>query len=308
MRVQSRHSSRHKRLLRIALVALVVLIVGLIMPKAFSLVSATVMYPIHVTNVWLEESSSLIPTFFRSRADLQAEIEGLQNELAVAGRIDVTQQRLLEENNRLRHLFGSAEVTRILASIVARPSELPYDVLQVDRGSEHGVEIGAPVFVGSDVVVGLVVHVAPQYSFVELFTTPGFEATAFVSGPNVIATLEGFGGGVARVRVPQGVSMQVGNLVYLPSIEPGVFGRISHIENRPTQPEQYGYITPELPISSMFWVAIGKQSQLAQSTEQIDKEVESIMRKRLVNSAVSTAKISSSTQEFATSSEEMSEI
>lgn len=284
------------------------LIVGLIMPKAFSLVSATVMYPIHVTNVWLEESSSLIPTFFRSRADLQAEIEGLQNELAVAGRIDVTQQRLLEENNRLRHLFGSAEVTRILASIVARPSELPYDVLQVDRGSEHGVEIGAPVFVGSDVVVGLVVHVAPQYSFVELFTTPGFEATAFVSGPNVIATLEGFGGGVARVRVPQGVSMQVGNLVYLPSIEPGVFGRISHIENRPTQPEQYGYITPELPISSMFWVAIGKQSQLAQSTEQIDKEVESIMRKRLVNSAVSTAKISSSTQEFATSSEEMSEI
>lgn len=288
--------------------ALVVLIVGLIMPKAFSLVSATVMYPIHVTNVWLEESSSLIPTFFRSRADLQAEIESLQNELAVAGRIDVTQQRLLEENNRLRHLFGSAEVTRILASIVARPSELPYDVLQVDRGSEHGVEIGAPVFVGSDVVVGLVVHVAPQYSFVELFTTPGFEATAFVSGPNVIATLEGFGGGVARVRVPQGVSMQVGNLVYLPSIEPGVFGRISHIENRPTQPEQYGYITPELPISSMFWVAIGKQSQLAQSTEQIDKEVESIMRKRLVNSAVSTAKISSSTQEFATSSEEMSEI
>ncbi|MCA9362151.1 hypothetical protein KC906_02135 [Candidatus Kaiserbacteria bacterium] len=282
MKVRSQRNTARQRLVRITVIALAVLVVGMLLPRAFSLLSAVVVHPVHVVHVWLEESDSFIPSLFRERHELQAEIETLRQELVISQRSDLTQRRLWEENNRLRGLLGTDAEERVLAAVIARPDELPYDLLQIDRGYEHGVAVGAPVFIGRDVVIGLVVHTGPDYSFVELATTPGFEATAFISGPNVVVTMEGVGGGVARVRVPQGIPLRVGNLVYLPSVEPGVFGRISHIENRPTQPEQYGYISPEIAISSLYQVAVGVQSQIARSATEVDAAVLEIMERLLL--------------------------
>ena len=264
-----------------------------------------VMYPIHATNVWLEESSSLVPSFIRDRQSLVKEIEDLNTKLVVASRSSVTQQRLLEENSKLRNLLGSSGESRIMAAVIARPDELPYDLLQIDRGIKHGVEVGAPVFVGRDVVIGLVVHVADDYSFVELFTTPEFEASVFISGPNVVATMEGRGGGVARVRVPQGVPITVGNLVHVPSVEPGVFGRISYVENRPTQPEQYGYITPELSISSLFQVSVGELSQISRSADEIEEKIRERIKTELLLEDIALRSLSSTTA--SSTDEEVSE-
>lgn len=306
MKARLRHSSRRNKVLRIALISILFIGVGMLLPRVFSVMSATIMYPVHATNKWMEESSSLIPTFVRDRQSLQKQVESLKNDVVVAGQSSVTRQRLSEENNRLRQLLGASEESRVAAAVIARPSELPYDLLQIDRGSEHGIEVGSPVFIGPDIVIGLVVHTASEYSFVELITTPGFEATAFISGPDVVATMEGYGGGVARVRVPQGIPLLVGNLVYLPSIEPGVFGRISYIENRPTQPEQYGYISPELAISSIYQVTVGKQSQISQSASEIDENILELMRKQLLVDGVSVGvpASSSTTEEVTSSSEE----
>lgn len=253
----------------------------MLLPRVMSTMAGFIMYPIHVTNVWLNESSSLVPSFVRDRASLARTIKELENELVTAGRTDITQTRLIEENNRLRSLLGINSEERTAAAVIARPNELPYDLLQIDRGSNHGIEVGAPVFIGKDVMLGLVVHTADEYSFVELITTPEFQATAFISGPDVVVTLEGLGGGVARVLVPQGVPLSVGNIVYLPSVEPGVFGRISFVENRPTQPQQYGYITPDIPISGLHTVAVGKLSQISQSTDVIDERISELIRTKL---------------------------
>ena len=282
MKTRLRHTSKRKQVFQVIFLSVLVIAIGMLVPRIFSGLAAVIMYPIHSTNTWLAESSSLIPVFIRDRQSLENEIESLKNQIVVISGSDVTQQRLLEENNRLRQLLGANTETRVAAAVIARPDELPYDLLQVDRGSTHGVEIGAPVFIGEDIVIGLVIHTAPTYSFVELITTPDFQATAFISGPNVVATLEGMGGGVARVRVPQGVPLAVGNLVYLPSIEPSVFGRISHIENRPTQPEQYGYISPDTSIYSLYHVTIGKQSQISQSASEIEGRIFEQMRTALL--------------------------
>jgi cell shape-determining protein MreC len=226
---------------------------------------------------------------------LENEIKELENELAIARRNDVTRNRLANENNRLRSLLGAEGEDRIAAAVIARPSELPYDLLQIDRGSQHGVEIGAPVYLGKDNVVGLVVHTASTYSFVQLITSPNFSATAFLSGPNVVVRLTGLGGGVARVSVPQGIPLSNGDLVYLPSIEPGVFGQISYIENEPTQPEQFGYITPDLAISSMHLVAVGKLTQITQSPEVISERIKTEINNALVISNLSVGTTSTST-------------
>ena len=306
MKVQSQRNSKKKRTIKSALIALLIICLGWFAPAAFSLVSAVIMSPFHATNQWLQESSSLIPTFIRDRQDLQEEITRLENELQISSRTSVTQQRLFSENNRLRDLLGAAEEDRILAGVIARPDTLPYDFLQIDRGTNAGIDVGAPVFVGTDIVVGLVVHTATNYAFVELFTTPGFEATVFLNGPDVVATMQGMGGGVARVRLPQGISIQVGNLVLAPSVEPGVFGRITYIENEPTQPEQYGYVTPNIALNSMYQVSVGKVSQISQSVEAIDKRVREEIESSLVVEGVSleVATTSTTTQSVATTTQE----
>jgi hypothetical protein len=261
----------------------------MLLPRVISFVSDVVVYPFHATAVWLDESSSLVPTFIRDRISLQEQIENLENELVEASRMDLTQQRLIEENTSLRNLLGIDVQERTAAAVIARPNELPYDFLQIDRGSSHGIEVGAPVFIGNDTVIGLVAYTASRYSFVELVTTPGFEASAFLTGPNVVVTMEGVGGGVARVRVPQGIALTTGNLVHLPSVEPGIFGRISHVENRPTQPEQYGYITPDVAMSGLHRVSVGKLSQISQSVELIDEKISALIKQQLVVEGISVA-------------------
>lgn len=302
MKVRSRHSSRRQRVVRVVVVSLVALFVALQIPRVVSVISHFIMSPVHGLHVWLNESSSLVPSFYRDRKSLTEEIEDLKYQLVVASQNTLTQKRLLEENGRLRALLGAAEEDRVAAAVIARPNELPYDLLQIDRGRNHGIEVGAPVFIGEDIVIGLVVHTASSYSFVELITTPGFRASAFVSGPDVVVPIEGVGGGVARVRVPQGVPLVAGNLVYLPSVDPGIYGRITHVVNEPTQPEQYGYISPDVALSGMYQVAVGKQSQIARSTEEVDRRIRKLIEQRLLVPELHLEQLSTSTP---TSTEEL---
>jgi cell shape-determining protein MreC len=305
MRVRSRRSSSRRRLVQIVVGFGVLVLLALVLPKAFSVLSSAVMKPFHSFSSWLEESSSLVPSFIRSRKDLTEQITSLEHDLFVAGGRDLTTQHLLAENAQLRALLGITNEERIAAAIIARPNELPYDLLQIDRGASHGVTTGAPVFVGRDIVIGLVVHVTSDYSFVELITTPDFEATAFVSGPNIVVPLEGYGGGVARVRVPQGIVITVGDLVHLPSVNPGVFGRISHIENEPTQPEQYGYITPEVSLSGLQYVAVGQQSQIAADVSVVDANIREIIESTLTVSGVTAAMVATTSSSTATTTNQI---
>ncbi|MEK7638780.1 MAG: rod shape-determining protein MreC [Patescibacteria group bacterium] len=281
MKVRSPRKFKDQPIVRNVAIALILLVVGVAAPVVFSAAARFVLTPVHVFNQWLTESSDTFPSYIRERTALYEEIKNLKNELAIAGRSNITTERLYEENLRLRSLLHASTSPRIGAAVVARPDTLPYDLLQIDQGSEAGVTVGSPVYIGSDWVIGLVKSVAPKYAFVELLTTPGFSSTVYIAGANVIATMEGYGGGVARVRVPQGVPLQSGNLVHIPSIEPGIFGRVSHVENTPSQPEQFGYITPEIPIQSIFFVAVAPHVPITTDGELIKAHIEDLLIKNL---------------------------
>ena len=261
MKLHSRHnfkSTKQPHVLRVVLIALAFLVLAYITPPVFEGVSRIVLYPVHATHEWFRNSQARLPMYLKGQADLIQRISELENELAIASGTDLTQQRLYEENVWLRQLLGVDENARIAAAVIARPTELPYDLLQIDKGSEDGIKEGAAVYIGIDNVIGIVNHVTPSYAFVQLFTTPGFTVTTFISGADVVATMEGYGSGIARVRVPQGIPLAVGNLVHIPGIDPGVFGRIEYLENRPSQPEQYGYIALPKPVSGIHYVAVAK--------------------------------------------------
>jgi cell shape-determining protein MreC len=284
MKVLSRHNSKRKNESRVAKVVFlvgVVVIFGVLFPYAMMLMAKVILYPFHAIDTWYRTSTARLPMYLKEQTVLISRIAELENELATLESTDLTQQRLSEENRWLRGLLGGGEKRRIAAAVVARPNELPYDLLQIDRGTASGITVGAPVYVGADNVIGIISYVGEQYAFVQLFTTPGFSATAFISGPNIVTTLEGVGAGVARVNVPQGIPLSVGNLVHMPSIEPGVFGRVIHVENRPSQPEQYGYIAFETPVSSIRYVAVLSEPVEKIDTATFDARVTSIIEDSL---------------------------
>lgn len=285
MKLHSRHSSKQRNqppVLKVVLISLACVVLALIAPTVFEGMSRVVLYPVHATHEWFRTSQARLPMYLKGQADLIKRIAELENELAIASGTDVTQQRLYEENVWLRQLLGVDENARIAAAVIARPAELPYDLLQIDKGSDDGIKEGAPVYIGIDNVIGVVSHVTPRYAFVQLFTTPGFTVTAFISGADVVATMEGYGSGVARVRVPQGIPLAVGNLVHIPGINPGVFGRIEYLENRPSQPEQYGYIALPKPVSGIHYVAVAKDIVTPSEPPVIEERIKQILTQALL--------------------------
>jgi cell shape-determining protein MreC len=251
----------------------VVFVLLVVVPVLLATVAALLFTPIASVRTWLAESSASFPQFFRDRTALIEELEATKASLASAGGNRFTIDALASENRELRALLGYEGEKRILAGVIGRPNVLPYDVLMLDRGSEDGIVVGAPVYIGEHTIVGIVRTVTKQSSIVELLTTPGFTTTVYIIGPNIYTTAEGIGGGQMRVGVPQGIPLNEGDLVVLPSVTSGVYGAVSHVEAEPSQPEQYGYVSTKLPIASMRLVAVGSTPVSPVSFEEAERIV-----------------------------------
>ncbi len=179
-----------------------------------------------------------------------------------------------KENEELRKLLSTdGQEEKILAGVIGRPNMLPYDVLILDKGSQDGIIEGAPVFIGNNAVVGVVGKVFPRSSVVELVTTPGFIASVYIFGPNIYTNAIGIGGGQLKVGVPQGITLSEGDLVILPGVSSGIYGAISVVESVPTEPEQYGYVSPKVPLSGFHFVAVGKVPLTSVSFEHAQEVV-----------------------------------
>ncbi len=259
MKASSRRTSPiRQRLLKIIGIGAVTLLLVLFVPRLLAGVASIVMTPVQATKTWLAESTSDAPSYIRDRATLVDEISVLKQELLTQQSTENSVTLLSQENVTLRELLGNTEEERILAGIIGRPNQLPYDVLVIDRGSIDGVVEGAPVFAGKNSAIGVVLKVFSNSSVVELITTPGFVSSVYIVGPDIYTNAEGIGGGQLRVGVPQGIEMNVGDVVILPSIESGMYGAINYVESVPSRPEQYGYVSSSIPIASLRLVSVGR--------------------------------------------------
>lgn len=303
MKQRLRRNSDKQRLRVVIVLVIGIIALGFIMPRLFSLAGMAVLYPVQVTQQWFQSTSLIVPALWRDKLNLQKEVEGLRSELLRETDSTVSLQRLREENEQLRRLLSATTSQRIAATVIARPDQLPYDVLQIDQGTAAGITVGAPVYLNDEEVIGLVSEVYPNTALVTLVTTPGFSTTAYVGQSDVFALVEGLGGGVARVSVPQGIPLRVGSLVYLPSIQPGVFGRIVSIENEPTQPQQYGYVVHAVPLQHMRFVSVGQVTDIITDETRLADYI-SELQTALDLPAVELATTSATTSAVATSSVE----
>jgi len=237
------------------------------------LTASLVVAPVNMAKHWLSDSSASLPQYFRNRSDLVTELKELRSEISTTGNT-FTIKALEKENKTLRSLLGNTENKKILAGVIGRPGVLPYDLLMLDQGSNAGIAKGAPVFIGEDTIIGIIKSVTADTSLVEMITTDDFHSTVYIIGPDIYTNAVGIGGGQLRVGVPQGITLQEGDLVVLPAVESGVFGEISVVQSEASRPEQYGYVSPNIPIASIRFVSVGKHPLTNISFEDAQKNVE----------------------------------
>ncbi len=258
-RASSRQASGAKKLPLIIMALVICFALFFLLPVVARTLVSIMWYPFDTVRIWVAESGSSLPQYLRERSTLINELEDLKIKIATEQGTENTIKKLQVENDDLRAQAGAVPDARVLARVIGRPGNMPYDLIMLDRGTTHGVTLNAPVFLGKDQVIGFVSKVGQKTAIVTLITTASFISSAYVIGPNIYTEAEGMGGGVLRVRIPQGIMLRTGDLVLLPAIDSGVYGVVSHIETSATQPEQYGFVTTNIPIQSLYYVSIGKE-------------------------------------------------
>ena len=187
----------------------------------------------------------------------------LQNE-----RLTIENAALASENSalaakadNLSALFGAPPRERkkdsgILAGVVARPPESPYDTLVLAAGSTDGATLGMEAFGIGGVPLGVVSSITDDFSRITLFSAPGMITHGWVGVGNLPLSIEGSGAGTFTASLPRSAGVSVGDKVFAPGQGALPIGTVARIDGDPSVPEVTLRITPALNPFSTSWVLL----------------------------------------------------
>ncbi len=120
-----------------------------------------------------------------------------------------------DENAKLTEMLARKKETTqlIMARILAKPNQSPYDTLVIDAGSAEGMRYGAKVFARGDIPIGTIAESDTHASKVKLFSTSGEKTKAVIVGKDIFIDLEGQGGGTFQTTLPRDVVIEKGTAV-----------------------------------------------------------------------------------------------
>ena len=195
---------------------------------------------------------------FSDAAILAAQNEQLSEENAALIREN---QTLLKRTVDLEALLGSPEsasagVSGILAGILARPPESPYDTLVLAAGSNTGVVLGMGAFAAGGVPIGVVSEVTADFSRGTLFSSPSVRTSGWVGQADLPLTIIGEGAGAMSATIARGESVIEGDKVFASG--PGMLpiGTVVRIDSDPSTPSMTLRIMPAQNLFSIAWVML----------------------------------------------------
>jgi cell shape-determining protein MreC len=193
-----------------------------------------------------------------SPASLLSENEDLKRQLAAIelSMASSSTRFLTEENAQLKALFDRASSTpRLLAAVLERPPQAPYDSLVIDAGARDGVEIEDLVY-ADQIRVGTVSDVLGQTAKVTLFSSPGQTYNVLIGPGNAPAIATGRGGGQYEADLPRDVHIVVGDVVTAPSVHGGLFGVVTAVISNPSQAFEKILFAVPVNVYELKWVTI----------------------------------------------------
>lgn len=168
------------------------------------------------------------------------------------------EQTLLQKNADLSALIGTStpEKGDILAGILARPPESPYDTLVLAAGRNVGVTLGMEALGAGGVPLGVITMVLTNFSRVTLFSSPGMSTAGWIGNAKFPLTIFGVGAGAMDASVPRAEGIAIGDTVFVPGPGALPIGVVTRIDGDPSLPTVTLRIVPTLNPFSITWVKL----------------------------------------------------
>lgn len=196
--------------------------------------------------------------YFKTKQTLINEKNALEQKLFLAGNLIAENSILLVENESLKDLLGRKNIKQniVLASILVKPPQIPYDSLIIDIGADQGLRVGAKVLATANTYIGEISEVLPHSAKVTLYSSPGQKLSVILGTNSVTAEAVGIGGGNFNIFLPREVEVKEGDVIVIPSITANVFGIVEKINFKETDSFQTVLFKSPVNISELNFVEV----------------------------------------------------
>ncbi len=187
-------------------------------------------------------------------------------DLANLTKIQTTNKLLLEENNELKKQLNFKQEVKlplVSARIIGQDADGADRVIIIDRGEESGIKIDQPVTVGEGILVGKIIKVEKNISFLRLINDNQNKiAATILNRDRSLGVVEGgYGISVRMGFIPRNEVIVIGDQVVTSGLERNIprgllIGTVAAIENEAYQPFQQAVLTPAVDLSKIFLVDV----------------------------------------------------
>ncbi|ETB63621.1 MAG: hypothetical protein O210_OD1C00001G0075 [Parcubacteria bacterium RAAC4_OD1_1] len=167
-------------------------------------------------------------------------------------------QILKKENEDLKELMNRKNISNdfVLANILSKPSQSPYDTIIIDIGDSFDIEVGDIVYANGDIPIGTIEKIESKLSLVSLFTNPGRKTEGIIENINSSVELLGRGGGNFEVSLPVELDIIEGTKILLPSLNPEVLAISVGVISKPNDPIKRIILNSPVNIQNLKWVEV----------------------------------------------------
>ena len=237
---------------------------------------------INNTGAWIFDKAN----DFKTMQDLRAENEELQKKVDELTNTVTTNKLEQYELENLRELYELDQkypsFEKVAASVVAKDSSNWFATFTINRGSNHGIEVGMNVIAGSG-LVGIVTDVGPNYSKVRSIIDDTSNVSSMVASTgdnfNVSGNLETMNESMVitfselkdeenLVKVGDAVVTSYVSDLYQQGI---LIGYISSIENSANNLTKEGTITPAVDFDHLEDVLVIMKLKETSDSQEVTK-------------------------------------
>ena len=196
---------------------------------------------------------------FKDKNQLGEEIKKLALQKIELEKEILTSNYLRAENEELKSLLAKTNNKElVLASIISRPPQSPYDAIIVDAGAINGIELGMKAIAYSNIIIGHVTEVFPKISKITLISSPREETNVFIENAKVAAVSIGLGGGNMEIKIPSSIQVSSGDQIMTTGTFPFLVGITEKIEMNLSDPFQKILFRLPVNLQQMKYVTVEK--------------------------------------------------
>jgi cell shape-determining protein MreC len=252
---------KEKKFFKIALSVVILLILFFFRVSIFgglSNVSQKVFHPVLVAGNSVGDKFRSIGAYFVSKSYLYEQNQKLQAQVDFNNMRNANYDSVIADDASIKEILNrkNTKTSMILSAILAKPNQSIYDTLIIDAGTLQGIKVGNIVFALGDVPVGRIDTVYENSSKVILFSNPGETTEGVISGKNIFMQLVGRGGGNFEMIMPKDFTMQKGDQVVMPGINPYVLAIAQTVISDPRDPFNKMLLTSPVNIQEQKFVKV----------------------------------------------------